>query len=131
VAWAPIRECEGHDGAAHPRETLRYRHGEGWMRLTALPQPSVAAACPARVVEGRIVLLTSHAGFTPPERDHGFPKTVPVFDIALRRRSEAGETAARLATASLVEWRGGCVVPSGELRPGVPSPEVWTLTPGR
>jgi hypothetical protein len=30
-------------------------------------------------------------------------------------------------TAALTAWRGGFVTPSGEVRPGVRSPEVWLV----
>ena len=31
------------------------------------------------------------------------------------------------ATAPVVEWQGRAVIPNGETRPGVRSPEVWAL----
>jgi hypothetical protein len=27
----------------------------------------------------------------------------------------------------VVEWRGRAVIPGGEVRPGIRTPEVWTL----
>lgn len=113
------------------REALCYRPGDGWTRLADFPKPSVAAPSPAPVVAGRILLLAgddgSRADFTPLDQHPGFPTTILAYDPALRRWSEAGEVPAPRATVPCVEWRGMFVVPSGEVRPGVRSPEVWSL----
>ena len=127
VALEP--NADGKNARVYLREALRYRPGEGWTRLADLPRPSVAAPSPAPVLDGRILLLAgddgSRAGFTPPDQHPGFPKTILAYDPALNHWSEAGELPAPRATAPCVAWRGMFVVPSGEVRPGVRSPEVW------
>lgn len=65
------------------------------------------------------------AGFHLVEKHPGFPKSILAYDPALDRWSDAGETPAPRATVSGVEWSGIFVVPSGEVRPGVRSAEVW------
>ncbi len=129
VALAP--NAEGKTTRVYLREALRYRPGDEWTRLADLPKPSVAAPSPAPVVDGRILLLAgddgSRAGFTPLDQHPGFPKTILAYDPALNRWSESGEVPAPRATVPCVEWRGMFVVPSGEMRPGVRSPEVWSL----
>ena len=42
-----------------------------------------------------------------------------------------GTAPAPRATAPVVAWDGGFVIPSGEMRPGVRSPEVWAVHFGR
>ncbi len=69
----------------------------------------------------------SRAGLSPPEKHPGFPKAILAYDPALDAWSEAGEVPAPRATVPCVEWRGRFVVPSGEMRPGVRSPEVWSF----
>ena len=73
--------------------------------------------------------VRSRAGFTPVEKHPGFPKQILAYDPALDRWSEAGETPAPRATVPCVEWRSAFIVPSGEVRPGVRSPEVWSFRP--
>jgi N-acetylneuraminic acid mutarotase len=130
VGLAP-NAADGKSSRVHLREALRYRPGEGWTRLADLPKPSVAAPSPAPVVDGRILLLAgddgSRAGFTPLDQHPGFPKSILAYDPAHNRWSESGEVPAPRATVPCVEWRGMFVVPSGEVRPGVRSPEVWSL----
>lgn len=129
VALAP--NAEGKTTRVYLREALRYRPREGWARLADLPKPSVAAPSPAPVVDGRILLLAgddgSRAGFAPLAQHPDFPKIVLAYDPAHNRWSESGEVPAPRATVPCVEWRGMFVVPSGEVRPGVRLPEVWSL----
>jgi N-acetylneuraminic acid mutarotase len=113
------------------RDAWRYRTGAGWTRLADLPKPCVAAPSPAPVVKGRVLLLAgddgSRVSFQPLDKHPGFPKTVLAYDFTRDCWSEAGEVPAPRATLPCVEWRGMFVVPSGEARPGVRSPEVWSM----
>lgn len=125
--------AEGKIARTYLREAWSFRADQGWQRLADLPKPAVAAPSPAPFLDGKILLLAgddgSRAGFTPVEKHPGFPRTILAYDPALDRWSEAGETPAPRATTPLVEWRGMFVIPSGEARPGVRSPEVWTFLP--
>ena len=113
------------------REAWSYRADQGWKRIADLPRPCVAAPSPAPFVAGKLLLLagddSSRAGFQPVEKHPGFPKGILAYDPALDRWSEAGEVPAPRATLPCVGWRGDFIVPSGEARPGVRSPEVWSL----
>ncbi len=114
------------------REAWSYRAKEGWQRRADLPKPCVAAPSPAPFVDGKFLLLAgddgSLAGFSPPEKHPGFPRGILAYDPAPDRWSEAGETPAPRATVPCVGWRGAFIVPSGEVRPGVRSPEVWSFS---
>lgn len=122
---------DGKIGRTYLREAWSFRPASGWKRVADLPKPSVAAASPAPVVDGRILLLGgddgSRVGFQPLDQHPGFPRTILGYDPTLDRWSEAGETPAPRATLPCLEWRGMFVLPSGEVRPGVRSPEVWTV----
>jgi len=129
AALAP--SADGKAVRVYLREAWRYGPGSGWTRLRDLPKPSVAAPSPAPVIDGRILLLSgddgSRAGFEPIERHPGFPDTILAYDPARDRWSQNGQVPAPRATAPCVEWDGMFVVPSGEVRPRVRSPEVWSL----
>jgi N-acetylneuraminate epimerase len=129
VALAP--NAEGTVGRVFLREALSYRPGRGWKRLADLPRPSVAAPSPAPFVAGKLLLLAgddgSRAGFKPPDMHPGFASTILAYDPAADVWSEAGEVPAPRATACCVEWDRSFVVPSGEMRPGIRSPEIWAF----
>ena len=42
-----------------------------------------------------------------------------------------GEVPATQVTVPAVAWRGRHVIPNGEIRPGVRTPEVWSLSLNR
>jgi len=115
------------------REAWSYHADHGWRRLADLPRPRVAAPSPAPWVNGRLLLLSGDdgtlAGFTPLEKHPGFPKAVVGYDPVRDRWHEVGVTPAPRVTVPCVEWRGRFVLPSGEVRPGVRSPEVWSFFP--
>jgi N-acetylneuraminic acid mutarotase len=70
----------------------------------------------------------SQLAAAPPEHP-GLPKSVLAYDTRSDRWSEAGTTPAPRVTVPAVEWNRAWVVPSGEQRPGIRSPEVWNLPP--
>lgn len=125
-----------------------YTPKAGWKRLADMPKPSVAAASPAPVVGAgkvgsgaalpsavsrsrlpRLYIISGDdgtlAGFNPPEKHPGFPGNILLYDIATNAWTVAGKAPAPRATLPCVEWNGVFVFPSGEVRPGVRSPEVW------
>lgn len=115
------------------REAWSFDEKSGWRQLADLPKPCVAAPSPAPLVGGRFLLLTgddgSLVGFQPVDKHPGFPKNILAYDLARDRWStEVGEVPAPRAAVPCVEWNGMYVIPSGEMRPGVRSPEVWSIT---
>lgn len=122
---------DGRLARVYLRDAWRYRPDSGWTRLADLPRPVVAAPAPAPIVGDRVLVLAgddgSRAGFQPPSQHPGFPATMLAYDLADDRWTNAGEVPAPRATAPCVRWRGGFIIPSGEVRPGVRSPEVWSL----
>jgi N-acetylneuraminate epimerase len=114
-------------------DAWRYSAAQGWRRLADLPKACVAAPSPAPSRNGKIYLIGgddgTRAGFQPVEKHPGFPGSVLVYDIAADSWTEEGKTPAPRATVPVTSiWRGQFVIPSGEVRPGVRSPEVWTFT---
>jgi N-acetylneuraminic acid mutarotase len=118
---------------AYLREAWSYQADRGWRRLADLPRPSVAAPSPAPWVNDALLLVSGDdgtlAGFTPPEKHPGFPRTILAYDPARDAWREAGTTPAPRVTVPCVEWQGRLILPSGEVRPGVRSPEVWSFFP--
>ena len=123
---------EGKMARVYLREAWVFRPGAGWKQLSDLPKPCVAPPSPAPVIDGNIHLLGgddgSLVGFQPVQKHPGFPGTTLAYDPKRDRWAEAGTAPAPRATVPCVEWSGRFVIPSGEMRPGVRSPQVWTLS---
>ena len=121
----------GNPGRVYLREMLQYRPGEGWSRLPDLLQPSAAAPSPAPVWNGRVLLLPGDDGslvdFQPIQEHPGFPREMFMFDTSDERWTAAGLAPAAHVTVPCVSWKGRHVIPSGEIRPGVRSPRVWSF----
>ncbi|HEY1187049.1 MAG TPA: hypothetical protein VGE74_05295 [Gemmata sp.] len=101
---------------------------KGWGRGPELPRAVVAAPSPAPADAAGFYLLGGDDGSqlaAAPTRHTGFSKKVLRFDGKTGAWVEVGELTAPRVTAPCVRWRDAWVVSSGEVRPGVRSPEVW------
>ena len=128
---AALRATNGVVKRFYLRDAWRFTPGQKWERLPDLPKPSVAAPSPAPVLDSTILLLGgddgSLVGFQPLDQHPGFPRTVQTFDLRSGQWTQFNGLPAPRAVQPMVEWQGRFVFPSGEVRPGVRSPEVWAL----
>ncbi len=117
---------------AYLRDAWKYSPASrNWKRLADLPRPSVAAPSPAPIIDATLLLIGgddgSLANFQPTERHPGFPRVAQALDLRTGSWSQFNHLPVVRATLPAVPWRGFFVLPSGEVRPGVRSPEVWTV----
>ena len=113
-------------------DAYRYRPGTGWEKLPDLPRPVTAAPTPARQHERRYVMVLggSDGSYSGPPRDHpGFSRQIQGLDAQTGSWVDMGTLPAPRVTTATVLWNGLIVVPSGEVRPGVRSPEVHAARP--
>lgn len=123
----------GKDGKPE-REWLKdawaYDPASGWKKLPDMPRVAVAAPNPAPVIDGKIYILGGDDGanvnFEPKEKHPGFPRSILVYDVKTQTWSQAGEVPFSLVTTNAVRWNEQIVIPGGEARPGVRSPQVWS-----
>ncbi len=125
---------DGSPQRTYLKDAYRYQAGKGWTKLADLPRPVVAAPTPAAAFGQSQILIFggddgSKAGFQPIKDHPGFSRRVLAFHTGSNQWTGAGEGEAAHVTTALTAWRGGFVIPSGEIRPGVRSPAVWFVQP--
>lgn len=102
----------------------------GWTKLPNMPRVAVAAPNPAPVIDGKILIIGgddgANANFEPKSKHPGFLREVLAFDLKTQSWSKAGEVPFSLVTTNAVLWNDQIVIPGGEARPGVRSPQVWS-----
>lgn len=138
LLFSGARIKPGPDGKAvreYLRDAWRYTPGNPgrWQRLADLPRPAVAAPSPAPLIDSRLAILSGDDGtkvdFTP-VRDHpGFPRDALFFDPASGTWTSRSSFALSRATVPAVIWNGFIVLPNGEVRPRVRTPEVFRFQP--
>jgi N-acetylneuraminate epimerase len=128
-----VAEVGGKVERRYLKDAYRYDSDRGWKRIADMPHPAVGAPSPAPADGSGFFVLGgddgSKVGFTPPERHPGFARTILRFDVKTEMWSEAGGLPAPRVTAPPVRWDDAWVIPGGEVRPGVRSPEVWSFSP--
>jgi N-acetylneuraminic acid mutarotase len=58
----------------------------------------------------------------------GFAKEILAYHLNADTWTRMGEVPATQVTVPAVAWRGRYVIPNGEIRPGVRTPEVWSFS---
>lgn len=122
----------GLDGKAERiwlKDAWSYSTSAGWQKQPDMPHVAVAAPGPAPVVDGSILIIGGDDGanvnFEPKSAHPGFPRDVLGFDVNSQTWSKAGEVPFSLVTTNAVIWNNEIIIPGGEARPGVRSPQVW------
>jgi len=111
-------------------DAWRFIPASGWEKLPDMPRVAVAAPSPAPVIDSKILILGGDDGslvnFEPKSKHPGFPRGILVFDMKSQTWSGAGEVPFSLVTTNAVLWGDQIIIPGGEARPGVRSPQVWS-----
>lgn len=132
---AGLEQTNGKVARVYLRDAWRFKPGVGWKQLADLPKPSVAAPTPAPVAGSEFFVLGgddgSLVGFRPVEKHPGFPNMSLAYNARTDSWRTNGEVPAPRATLPTAYWQGRFILPSGEARPGVRSPEIWEFQPAR
>ncbi len=135
AALAP--DANGKPVRTYLRDAWRYDLRGGWKKLADLPRAAVAAPTPAPAVgASHLFVLGGDDGtlihFEPKSRHPGFPRSILGYDTVTDRWEDFDPLPATLrppVTVPVVEWRGRFVMPSGEIRPAVRTPQVLAFMP--
>ena len=129
---AGLTTRDGKPARVYLKDAWKFRNGAGWTRLADLPNPLAAAPSPAPVLGNEILLLPgddgSRFGFQPADKHPGFARRTLAYHLQHNTWRDDGKVPFAQVTTPCVRWRGRSIVPSGEVRPGVRSPAVWSLT---
>ena len=127
--------ADGKMNRVYLTEVWSYRETGGWSRCADMLYPAVAAPSPMPLAQGKLWVLSgddgSHWGFQPPAKHPGFPAQIQGYDAAENAWKPMGELPAGRAVLPCVWWRERIVLINGEQRPGVRSPQVWSLSVDR
>lgn len=111
------------------QDAFVYSPGQGWDRVPSLPTPLAASPSPAWVHDNVLRIIGgdtgSRAALAPSANHPGFSRSEYLFDADKRRWRVGEETPVASVTTNTVEWFGTYIVPTGEIRPGVRTPNVW------
>lgn len=123
---------EGKPVREYLRDAYRYTPGEGWTRLADLPRAAVAAPSPALALppSGLLVMTGddgSNAAFQPVAQHPGFPRNALRYDTHADAWALLDNGPFSRATVPTVLWQGRWILPNGEVRPRVRTPEIWSL----
>jgi N-acetylneuraminic acid mutarotase len=124
---------DGKPERSYLRDAYRYEPGKGWTRIADLPRAVTAAPSPAPVDRDGFYILGGDDGLqigVAPGSHRGFRDDILRYDAKADRWIDAGKIVAPRVTAPCVRWNDSWVVPSGEIRPGVRSPDVMRLVLG-
>jgi N-acetylneuraminic acid mutarotase len=124
----------GADGKVTRRylcDAYRYDDAEGWKRIADLPHAVVAAPSPAPCNDTDFFVLGGddglQQGLPSPMLHKGFSNQILCFDWKSGEWHAAGPLAAARVTTPCVIWSQRAIIPSGEVRPGIRSPEIWSV----
>jgi N-acetylneuraminic acid mutarotase len=129
-------DAEGKPVRRYLTDVYRYRPGAGWKQGADLPRPALAAPSPApALAKAGILVLSGDDGtklsFQPVQQHPGFTKDILAYQANTDSWTRLGEVPATQVTVPAVAWRGRYVIPNGEIRPGVRTPEVWSFSLSR
>lgn len=134
VGLAP--DAAGKPVRTYLTDAYAYTQAIGWRRLADVPHAVAAAPSPAPAVgQSHVLVLGGDDGtkvnFEPREKHPGFSRAVLAYHTVTDTWTPLGTLPAAHVTTPIVPWRGGFVMPTGEVRPGVRSPIVHFATPVR
>lgn len=112
------------------RDAYRYHPNEGWRKLADMPRAAVAAPSPAPLSATGMLLVMggddgSLIGLQRMDQHPGFRKSALPYDSRNDQWTAEIPMNVSHVTTTIVRHGERNLLPTGEVRPGVRSPEVW------
>jgi len=100
---------------------------ESWKSIADIPHPMCAAPGLA-IGDSKILVLGGsagrHVGKNLKRHHPGFSKDILAYDTVLDKWSKIGEMPTAVVTTTAVHWQHKPVVPTGEIKPGIRTPNI-------
>lgn len=125
--------AEGSDGKTerhYLKDAWTFSRETGWSRLPDLPVPCVAALSPAPDFGHGPLVMGGDDGSQvkkQPQSHSGFLKTITRFSLSENRWVAGGSFPPATVTTAAVAVGNDWLIPTGEIRPGVRTPNVWLM----
>jgi N-acetylneuraminate epimerase len=126
-----IANDQGPPKRRYLKDAYRFDDRKGWQKIIDFPTAIAAAATPSPSNPTGFYLLGGDDGSqvgVSPERHQGFSDKIFYFDVKAQQWKSAGTVEAPRVTLPTVYWKNSWLLISGEKRPGIRSPEVWSFT---
>jgi N-acetylneuraminate epimerase len=128
-------DAAGKPVRAYLKDAWRYQPGKGWSSIADIPRAAVAAPTPAPVSGENLFLIAggddgSLAGIKPGSPHPGFPRSVVAYDLSTNSWNALPDIPAGFSppvTTPTTVWGKHSVIASGEVRPGIRSPQMIFL----
>jgi N-acetylneuraminic acid mutarotase len=122
---------DGKPARTYLTDGYQFTPDQGWKMISDLPQASVAAPSPALADDHGFVVLGGDDGalinFEPKTKHPGFPRAAFAYEVKTGAWTQIADMPVANVTNPATQWFGSTVVVSGEARPGVRSPAVWSV----
>jgi len=125
---------DGKPQRTYLKDAWSYTPDKGWKQLAEMQRPAVAAPVITPDKPGNSSLFVvggddgSLVGFEPASKHPGFPGRIVTYNSITNAWADRGMAPASVVTAPVVQYDGGSVIVSGEMRPGVRTPAVAHIT---
>lgn len=129
-------DADGKPARTYLRDAWKFDASQAWTRLTDLPRAAVAAPSPAPTTGASHLMIIGGddgtlATFEPKSAHPGFSREILAYDTVTHTWTAGPalpENFSAPVTTAVVDWRGRFVIPTGEIRPAVRSPQVFAAT---
>jgi len=127
-------DAAGKPARTYLRDVWRFAGGT-WTRVADLPRAAAAAASPAPVAGDNVFVVSGDDGtqttLASPANHPGFPREILRYSAGEDRWYRAGDlTVQPPVTLPAVPWQNDFIFFSGEVRPGIRTPQVFRFHPG-
>ncbi len=125
-----LPDANGKANRSYLRDAYRFHPERGWKKLADMPRAAVAAPSPAPFsADGRFLILGgddgSLVGLQQLDQHPGFPKSAILYDSIADHWPSSIPLDVSRVTTTIVRHQDSYILPTGEVRPGVRSPDVW------
>jgi N-acetylneuraminate epimerase len=123
---------DGKPVRSYLKDAYCFQPNVGWTQIADLPQSVAAAPSPAYSLNDHSLLIFggddgTSVGVTPPDSHPGFSRKIYRYNASLNTWTDEGRCPMGHVTTTIVQIANRAIIVSGEIRPAVRSPAVWSV----